>query len=266
MKFSRKIAWKAVQIFIAEVLAAGITNFPCFLLNPFNPNSSVIGPVVGGAAIYLAIWCTFPTSGSHINPMVTLAALLTCREKSLMAVVYFVGEFAGTIGGMWIASAISPYKVETFNTYGMTMPGRDVGLLLATVTEGVITFILLTVILASLDETRVKPWQSDMGIPFPLAVMLTIALLSYLAGPISGGSMNPFRSICAAIIQGNYEHQWIYFVGPIIGTLVACLIYEVFVSPGASMKQSRFCKCDRHYERSPAYDSVPDYDDNLIPN
>ncbi|KAM3176964.1 hypothetical protein ACTXT7_005439 [Hymenolepis weldensis] len=82
--------------------------------------------------------------GAHIDSMVTLALVLTLRQKALMSLVYFAGDFAGTIGEMTILWTLSLYKKSTFITFGMIILGTD--------TEGVINFILLTVIPALLDE------------------------------------------------------------------------------------------------------------------
>lgn len=78
--------------------------------------------------------------------MVTIALVLTHRQKSLMSLVYFAGDFAGTIGEMTFLWTLSLYKKSTFITFGMIVLGTD--------TEGVINFILMTVILALLDEIR----------------------------------------------------------------------------------------------------------------
>ncbi|HZC04153.1 MAG TPA: aquaporin, partial [Ktedonobacterales bacterium] len=80
------------------------------------------------------------------------------------------------------------------------------------------TCLLVTVILGSAHDTRL------VGHNAALAVGATIALDGLFAGPISGASMNPARSLGPALISGNMGSYWIYLVGPLVGALLASAI------------------------------------------
>ncbi|CDI97472.1 aquaporin 4 [Echinococcus multilocularis] len=245
--------WRICQIFFAEVLASGLAHFFCFLVDVSIPNLTMVAGFLAGASVYLAIWCTFTTSGAQINPMVTLAVVLTRRISPLIAPVYLVGDFVGTLTAMGIAWSISPFKDQEPGTYGMTLPGNGVSALVATLTEAVSTFILLTVILASLDELRAREWRPEKGAPFPLAVMLALMINVVLTLPVSGASMNPTRSLAAAIIQNNFDRQWIYVAGPSLGTVLACAFYELVICPFASLRRTRYCLCSADFNRKSTY-------------
>ncbi|VDM33681.1 unnamed protein product [Hydatigera taeniaeformis] len=247
--------WRICQIFFAEMLASGLAHFFCFLVDVSVANLTMVAGFLAGASVYLAIWCTFTTSGAQINPMVTLAVVVTRRLSPLLALVYLVADFVGTLTAMGIAWAISPFKDQEPGTYGMTLPGSGVSSLVATFTEALSTFILLIVILASLDEVRAKEWRPEQGAPFPLAVMLALTINVMLTLPISGASMNPTRSLAAAIIQNNFDRQWIYVAGPVLGTLVACVFYEFVICPFASLNRTRHCLCSSSFDRKERYAS-----------
>ncbi|VDD84125.1 unnamed protein product [Mesocestoides corti] len=221
------LLWKLFQTFMAEVLASGLAHLFCFLLDINTPNLPIVAGFIAGASVYLGIWCSFSTSGAQINPVVTLAVVITRRLHPLYAPVYLAGEFVGTIGAMGIAWSISPFKGQAPGTYGMTLPGKEVTSLVAVCTEGVSTFILVIVILASLDELRPKEWRPEHGAPFPLAVMLALTISVILT---------------------------IYFVGPIMGTIVACALYELVICPHASLRRTRICFCSRKFDRKDSYE------------
>ena len=89
--------------------------------------------------------------------------------------------------------------------------------------EIILTFILMLVISAS--AIRGKVTKDFAG----LAIGLTIGLESMFAGPITGASMNPARSIAPAIISGHFEHLWIYIVATILGAILAAFVFVKFL-------------------------------------
>ena len=68
---------------------------------------------------------------------------------------------------------------------------------------------------------NVSTGAKEKGITAGIAVGSIIALEAMFAGPISGASMNPARSIAPALVSGNMAHLWIYIAGPILGALLA---------------------------------------------
>ncbi|VDO00077.1 unnamed protein product [Rodentolepis nana] len=201
--------WKICQIFFAEALAAGVAHYFCFLIDKKEPNVPIVAGFIAGGSIYMAVWCSFTTSGAQINPVVTLAALITRRLPPFLAPVYLIADFIGTLVAMAIAWSVTPFADQEPKKYGMTLPGEGVSDLAATMTEAGTTFVLITVILASLDELRAREWRPEQGAPFPLAVMLTLTINVATTAHISGASMNPTRSLAAAIIQNNYDRLWV---------------------------------------------------------
>ena len=91
--------------------------------------------------------------------------------------------------------------------------------------EFILTFILMIIICSS--AVHGKATKDFAG----LAIGLTVGLESMFAGPITGASMNPARSIGPAIVSGNLEHLWIYIVATILGAVFASMVFlRVFKS------------------------------------
>lgn len=168
--------WKICQMFFSEALAAGLAHYFCFLLDKKEPNVPLVAGFLAGASVYMGIWCSFTTSGAQINPAVTLATLITRRLPPFLAPLYLIADFVGTLTAMAIAFSVTPFANQEPGTYGMTLPGKGVSDLAATITEAGTTFVLIMVILASLDELRAKEWRPEQGAPFPFAVMLTLVV------------------------------------------------------------------------------------------
>ena len=101
---------------------------------------------------------------------------------------------------------------------GGTVPTAGIAQVL--VLEGIITFILMFVIMAVATDGRA------VGQMAGLAIGGTVALLALFAGPISGASMNPARTLGPALISGEFTAIWVYFIGPILGAGTGAWVYQ----------------------------------------
>lgn len=136
--------------------------------------------------------------------------------------LYWLAQFAGGFGASFLAFALwGPRMV-----LGASHPGPKFTQLEAVIAEIVLTFLVMTVILATAEEHAVVGKQAA------LAVGLTVATCGFFAGEISGASMNPARSIAPQIVGGAYNIIWIYAVGPCIGAALAALpAFFIFGKP-----------------------------------
>ncbi|KAL5970996.1 Aquaporin-4 [Taenia solium] len=248
------IYWTLFQIFVCEAVASGISSLPCFLLPGPIYKPDIVVPLTYGASVCLGLWITGSTSGGHINPMVTLATVVTRRTPLIYVPAYILGQLTGSFVSMGIAWSVSPFRLQDDNTFGLTLPGANVSIGAAIVVELVTTLNLILVVLASLDEVRDKSWRLETGNNFPLTLLVVITFSMILSNPIAGGSMNPIRSIVAAIYQRNFDRQWIYFVGPPAGCILGCFLYEIIICPSASLRRTRMWLTSRDFDRHCKYD------------
>lgn len=160
--------------------------------------------------IVLSMIYTFgEVSGAHFNPAVTVA-FAAARRFPWSEVPAYVGA---QLIGAFAASALLRLLFPSAATLGATLPAGAASQSL--ILETVLTFLLMQVILS------VSTGAKEKGITAGIAIGAMIALEAMFAGPISGASMNPARSIAPAVMSGHVEHLWIYLAGPLLGALLA---------------------------------------------
>ena len=155
----------------------------------------------------------------HFNPAITLGFLATRRIDPMMAGVYIVAQIMGAIVAAYALKFTFPFALfestrGTGQSLALQVTGPQ-GFLL----EFIATFFLALVVFG----TAVDPKAPRIG---GLAIGLTVTADIIAIGPLTGGSMNPARSFGPAVASGIYEAQLIYWVAPIAGAVVACLLYE----------------------------------------
>jgi MIP family channel proteins len=155
----------------------------------------------------------------HFNPAVTLAMLATRRIEPMMAALYVIAQLLGAIvAGYALKFAFSEATFTATRGGGLTI-ALDVTGGQAFLVEAIATFFLVFVVYGTAVDLR-GPKIGGLGVGFVVAADI-LAI-----GPMTGGSMNPARSFGPAVASGIYEAQLLYFTAPIVGGLVAGLLYE----------------------------------------
>lgn len=109
--------------------------------------------------------------------------------------------------------------VQAIPTHGL---GDGVAVFQGLVMEIIITFALVYTVYA----TAVDPKKGSVGTVAPIAIGFIVGANILAAGPFSGGSMNPARSFGPAVASGDYDENWIYWIGPLIGGGLAGMVYN----------------------------------------
>ncbi|KAJ3684489.1 hypothetical protein LUZ61_013653 [Rhynchospora tenuis] len=180
------------------------------------PNSETLIGKAGSASIAVAvvILSTGHISGAHINPAVTIALSLFRHFPFVYVPLYIAAQLLGSI----CASFALKFVFNPFHNGGLTVPTISTGR--AFFLEFLITFILLFVITSLAFD--IKANRKLTGIAIGGTVFLNILI----AGPSTGGSMNPVRTLGPAIAKGNYEKIWIYFLAPVTGAIAGTGAYD----------------------------------------
>lgn len=168
-----------------------------------------------GLVVMIMIYSVGHISGAHMNPAVTLA-FATVRHFPWIHVPVYLG--AQIIAGIVAAFALR-LIFGNVAEIGATLPAQTA--MQSFALEIIITYILMFVVSAVATDTRA------IGELAGLAVGSTVGLNAVFAGPISGASMNPARSIGPAVAASNFRGLWLYIVGPIVGAIAGAWSYNV---------------------------------------
>jgi aquaporin TIP len=172
-----------------------------------------------GLALAVMISAVAAVSGGHLNPAVTCGALAAGKIKPGIALGYWVSQFAGGVAGAAVLKLAAPADALAATNFGLPGPGSGVTTGQALIMEIVLTFFLMFVVYGTAIDARAPKVGG-------LFIGLTVALGIMAGAPVSGGAMNPARYLGPALMGGGLAHAWIYFVGPITGSVLAAVIYK----------------------------------------
>lgn len=187
----------------------------------------VVDEVTGGTVTHVGIAITFglivlamiytfgDVSGAHLNPAVSLGfwAMRLFPAKELAP---YIGS---QMAGAFLASILLRFLFPASLNLGATLPaGNDWQ---SFVLEIILTFLLMLVII------RVSHGAKETGWFAGITIGSVVLLEAMFAGPISGASMNPARSLAPAVVSGNIGQVWIYLIAPVLGALIAVIVGKV---------------------------------------
>lgn len=158
-------------------------------------------------------------SGAHFNPAVTIAFAMTRHFPWREVMYYIVAQAAGAVLGALTLRVL----IGDIAALGTTIPSGSV--LQAFGIEVLLTAVLMFVIISVATDTKA------IGTPAALAIGFTVALDALWGGPLTGASMNPARSFGPALIAGQWEYHWLYWLAPIIGAVVGAWAYQSIREP-----------------------------------
>ena len=174
-----------------------------------------------GLAIAIMVSALGHISGGHFNPAVTIGFWVTKRLNTLDALSYWGAQILGATAAAFLLKLVIPadtWRVALLGTPTL-MPDfpRWGGLAL----EATTTFFLVLVVFATaVDERGTFRAISGFGIG------LTITLGILVAGPFTGGALNPARAFGPAFASNHWLNQGVYWIGPLIGGFLAGLLYD----------------------------------------
>ena len=178
-----------------------------------------------GLAIGLMVAALGHVSGGHFNPAVTISMLATGEIGITRAITYVAAQVVGATAGAGVLTLVFPAlgplgrNNEGVNL-GLPGLGPDVSVTGALIMEVLMTFFLVMVIFG----TVVDPRGPKAIAPLAIGLIITMDILT--GGRITGAAMNPARALGPAIVQQDFTNWWIYWVGPIIGGLIAAYAYK----------------------------------------
>ncbi|MAM29243.1 MAG: aquaporin [Flavobacteriaceae bacterium] len=183
----------------------------------------VINEFTGGTVTHPGIAITFglivmgmiyafgDISGAHINPAVTIAFAYAKKFPWKEVPLYVLAQVVGAI----LASLLLLYLFPDNELLGTTLP--QIAVLKVFIFEVILTFFLMVVII------NVSTGSKEIGVIAGIAIGSVVLLEALFAGPITGASMNPARSLAPALVSGNLQHLWLYLTAPVVGSILAVI-------------------------------------------
>lgn len=172
-----------------------------------------------GFVVVAIVYAIGAVSGAHINPAVTVAFALAGRFSFREIPAYVIAQCLGAV----LASGMLRLLFPEVITLGETLPAGS--LVQSFSMEIILSFFLMFIII------NVATGSKEVGIMAGLAIGITVLLEALFAGPVSGASMNPARSLGPALVNLNFQHLWIYFTAPFIGAGISIYAWRAIRSP-----------------------------------
>ena len=174
-----------------------------------------------GLAIAILVSALGHISGGHFNPAITIGLWVTRRLSTLDSLAYWGAQLLGAAAAAFLLKLIMPEEVATNTFLGTPELMRDFPRWSAMALEAVTTFFLVLVVFATTVDER-GSFRSIAG--FGIGLTITLGIL--VAGPFTGGALNPARAFGPALASGHWLNWGIYWVGPLGGGFLAGLLYD----------------------------------------
>ncbi|NYD85401.1 aquaporin [Cellulomonas oligotrophica] len=240
-----RLGAEAFGTFLVVLAGVGI-----WLYSGFSGTQTTLTVALGfGVATLAAVATLGHVSGGHVNPAVTLGAVLAGRTRARDLLPYWLAQVAG--GALAAAvlfltvptalpallsqtgeGSVRSFFAATANGFAENSPlsrlstgSAEFGLVPALLVEVVLTAVLVGVVLAATDRRTPRGHA-------PYAIGLTYAVLLLVALPVTNAGLNPARSTAVAIFSEGWalEQLWLFWVAPLVGAAVAALVYRAFAS------------------------------------
>jgi aquaporin Z len=212
--------------------------FGTFALVFAGTGAIVINGFSGGAVTHPGIACTFglvvmalcyalgDISGCHLNPAVSVGLVVAGKFSIRRLLPWVLAQCAGAV----VASVLLRLMFPDDRLLGATLPAGSA--MQSFVLEFLLSWLLMFVILNVSVDTPVKRQFGG------LAVGAVVGLEALFAGPVSGASMNPARSLAPALVSGHLQSLWIYLLAPTAGAVFAVLTLRLVRADVASRSSS----------------------------
>ncbi|GLY75450.1 aquaporin [Actinoallomurus iriomotensis] len=207
---------------IATVTAAGLRH-----PTAGSPYGSLSIALANGVALAALVGGLGHISGAHLNPAVTMALAAIRRFSWRHVPGYVTAQMLGGILAALATWAIRGNAARTITHLGATNPQPGVSDGRALLVEILITFVLVLVVTAAVTDDRFPTVLA------PLLIGLALAAAVFIGGPSDGAAVNPARGLGPMIVSGSFGGWWVSLVGPVIGGVLAAVLYDRVIRKGA---------------------------------
>jgi aquaporin TIP len=227
---ARRLTAEALGTFGLVFVGAAVV-----VVNGGFPNSGIglLGIALAHAIVLsVMVTVTMTISGGHLNPAVTLGLLVTRRIDLASAGAYIVSQLVAAVVAAFLVKLLFPPNAVRDAMLGVPVIASSVSLGQAIGLEAVLTFFLMSAVYG----TAVSPDAPRVG-GFGIGLVLLFDIL--VGGPLTGAAMNPARAFGPALVSGQWLGHVAYWIGPILGAVVAALLWEYVLLPRAPQRRRK---------------------------
>jgi len=174
-----------------------------------------------GLAFAIMVSALGHISGGHFNPAITIGYWVTKRLSTLDSLAYWAAQLVGSLAAAFVLKLVIPEDIANNVYLGSPEVLRDFPHWSGMALEGLATFFLVLVVFATVVDER-GTFGSVAG--FAMGLVITLGVL--IAGPFTGGALNPARAFGPQMVSHHWLNFGIYWVGPLSGGFVAGLLYD----------------------------------------
>lgn len=173
-----------------------------------------------GLTLAAVMYCSMHISGAHVNPAVTISLWATGHVKLLQAIGYVISQLVGAVIAALFLKAIFGGVISPQYFLGDATLAAGVTPGMGILVEAILTFFLVWTFFATVIDKKAVSGFGALMVGFVLAVGIMFA------GGITMGALNPARSFGPALVTSHWAGHYVYWVGPIVGALVAGFVYH----------------------------------------
>jgi MIP family channel proteins len=212
----RPLVAEFIGVFMLVFIGGG-----AMIINGYHEGAVSLGGIAAahGLALAIAVTATMNISGGHINPAITIGLWSIGRIQSRKAGLYVIAQLLGAVLAALVLRSLFPISAGRSTVYGALSVAPDITLAGAILIEAVLTFFLAFAMMG----TVVDPAAPRVG---GFGVGLTLWMCVLAGGPLTGAALNPARAFGPALVAHFWVGQLAYWIGPILGAVVAMQVYE----------------------------------------
>jgi aquaporin TIP len=227
---ARRLTAEALGTFGLVFVGAAVV-----VVNGGFPNSGIglLGIALAHAIVLsVMVTATMTISGGHLNPAVTLGLLVVRRIDPASAAAYVLTQLAAAALAALLVKLLLPANAVRSAMLGVPVIASSVSLGQAIGIELVLTFFLVSAVFG----TAVSP-DAPRVAGFGIGLVLLFDIL--VGGPLTGAAMNPARAFGPALVSGEWVGHLVYWIGPILGGILAALLWEYLLLPRTPQQRRR---------------------------
>jgi MIP family channel proteins len=200
----------------------------------FFPDAAygILGVAIAhGLVLSVLVTATMGISGGHLNPAITLGLMAVRRTRALDGAAYIAAQLLGAVLAALVIKAIYPIGVVRPISLGTPTVAATIQLSQAILLEAVMGFFLVSAVFG----TCINPHSHRIG---GFGIGLTLLFCILVGGPLTGAAVNPARAFGPALVSGQWVAHIVWWVGPILGGIVAALVWEHFLLPPEARRRA----------------------------